>query len=325
MNILIVIGGIIPAIKYGGTERVIWCLGKELSKMGHQVTFLAGKGSYCPFAKVLELDPQKTLSSQIPESVDVVHLNSALSENIRKPYVITIHGNVLSEVDRNTVFVSRNQAQRFGCDSFVYNGLDWDDYGPVNLSKKRTGYHFLGKAAWRVKNLKGAMSIIRKLKGEHLEVLGGYRFNFKMGWRFTLYPNIHFKGMVDDATKKVIIEQSKGLLFPVTWHEPFGLAITESLYLGSPIFATPYGSLPELVTEEVGFLSNNETELVRHLKSNPTYSPQLCHEYARDQFNSKIMAEKYLQKYERVLNGQALISEAVLSAVENDTHLLWEK
>ena len=35
MNILIVdCTGIIPARKYGGTERVIWYLGKELSKLG---------------------------------------------------------------------------------------------------------------------------------------------------------------------------------------------------------------------------------------------------------------------------------------------------
>lgn len=325
MNIVIVENGVIPALKYGGTQRVIWYLGKELSQMGHQVTFLAKKGSSCPFAKIIEMDPQKSVGSQIPDSADIVHLHSMSPDEVRKPYIVTMHGNGSGPCDRNTVFVSRNHASRFGCDSFVYNGLDWDDYGIVDLSKKRSGYHFLGKAAWKVKNLKGAIAVTEALKNEHLEVLGGYRFNFKMGWRFTFNPRIHFGGMVDDARKKMIIERSKGLLFPVTWNEPFGLAIIESLYLGSPVFATPYGSLPELVTSEVGFLTNRAATMVDHLKSDPTYSPQLCHEYARDKFNSKRMALEYLKKYEQVLNGQVLISGDALPVIENNNHFLWEK
>ena len=57
MNITIVLGDKIPSIKYGGTQRVMLYLGKQLDKRGHKVTFIAGKGSYCPFAKVIELDP----------------------------------------------------------------------------------------------------------------------------------------------------------------------------------------------------------------------------------------------------------------------------
>ena len=37
-----------------------------------------------------------------------------------------------------------NHAQRLGSESFVYNGLDWDDYGPANLTLSRKNYHFLG-------------------------------------------------------------------------------------------------------------------------------------------------------------------------------------
>lgn len=326
MNIVIVENAILPAIKYGGTQRVIWSLGKELHRMGHQVTFLAGKGSQCPFAKIVEIDPQKSIGCQIPAYADIVHLNASVPADLRKPYVITVHGNSLPEhIDPNTIFVSRNHAQRFGCESFVYNGLDWDDYGPVNLQKQRRGYHFLGKAAWRVKNLKGAIDITKSLKGEFLEVLGGDRFNFKMGWRFTFSPKIRFKGMVDDATKKVVIEQSKGLLFPVTWHEPFGLAITESFYLGSPVFATPYGALSELVTKEVGFLTDDAATMIQHLKEGTEYKPQICHEYARDKFNSRIMAEEYLKNYEKVLNGQPLTKEFAPRAEGEYTHLPWKR
>jgi glycosyltransferase involved in cell wall biosynthesis len=308
MNILIMNPGIIPAHKYGGTERVIWYLGKELAKLGHTITFLVSKGSYCNFATVQFFDSTKSLSEQIPHSIDIVHFNVQPAEPISKPYIVTIHGNVndLRAFDANTVFVSKNHANRFGSDSFVYNGLDWNDYGKPNLLNKRRYFHFLGKAGWRVKNVKGAIDVIKSTQKEKLKVLGGYRLNFKMGFRLTLNPRITFSGMVGGDKKNKLLQESKGLLFPVRWHEPFGLALIESLYFGCPVLGTPYGSLPEIVHEEVGFLSNNGEELARETKNIERFSKQRCHDYVVDVFNSKKMAEAYVDKYWKVLNGETL-------------------
>lgn len=324
MNITIVLKDKIPSIRYGGTQRVMWYLGKELNKRGHKITFIAGKGSYCPFAKVIELDPTQNLNNLIPADSDIVHFNIPIPEGFKKPHLLTIHGNgIPANADQNIVFVSRNHAQRFGSDSFVYNGLDWDDYGTANLELPRRNYHFLGKAAWKVKNIKGTISLIQSIKHAHLDVLGGYRLNLKMGFRFTWNPRIHFHGMVDDAAKKVIIEQSKGLIFPVTWHEPFGLAITESLYFGAPVFGTPYGALPELVSPEVGFLTNNAQEMAEHIQ-NTEYSPKVCHEYARELYNSGVMADAYLKKYETVMNGNPLNKE-IPRVIDISRNLPWTK
>ena len=99
----------------------------HLNKRGHKVTFIAGKGSSCPFAKVIELDPSVNLNTQIPTDADIVHFNIPVPEGITKPHLLTIHGNgIPANADRNIVFVSRNHAQRLGSESFVYNGLDWD-------------------------------------------------------------------------------------------------------------------------------------------------------------------------------------------------------
>lgn len=324
MNIVIVNNSVLPALNYGGVQRVTWYLAKELNKRGHKVTFLSAKGSKCPFADIIEFNPLASIQSQLPLNTDIVHINDKLTEKLTTPYVVTIHGNIKSgDIDRNSIFVSRNHANRSGCDSFVYNGMDWESYGEVDLSRTRKGYHFLGKAAWRVKNIKGAISTVKHLKGETLEVLGGYRFNLKMGMRFTFNPRIHFWGMVGDEKKREVIEHSKGLIFPVKWNEPFGLAITESLYFGSPVFGTPYGSLPELVSSEVGFLTNNEAELIGHL-SDCSYSPKICHEYARDKFNSSVMAEEYIKKYEEVLNGNQLIKEIKTELIPKNMQFTWE-
>jgi glycosyltransferase involved in cell wall biosynthesis len=308
MNILIEYNGVIPALKYGGTERAIWYLGKELTKMGHHVTYLVNKGSSCDFAPIIFYDKEKTLREQIPTSIDIIHFLSKNSESIDKPYIVTIQGNVNDhrEFDINTVFVSGDHAARFGSISFVYNGMDWDDYGKPDLNNKRNYFHFLGDAAWRLKNVKGAIDVINATKQEKLKVLGGTRLNLNMGFRFTISTRVKFYGMVGGEEKNRLLQGSKGLIFPVKWSEPFGIALTESLYFGCPVFGTPYGSLPEIINKEVGFLSNSKDRLAEEVQNVDHYSRLTCHEYARDIFNSRLMAEAYLKKYEMVLNGEQL-------------------
>ena len=327
MHIVIVNRGKVPVSKYGGTERVLWYLGQELVKMGHKITYLVEEGSSCPFGKVLFIDDTRPWAAQIPDDADVVHFNFNIPEPIDKPYIITIHGNSNDsrEFDINSVFVSQNHAARYNSRSYVYNGLDWDDYGKVNLEVERKHFHFLGKAAWRVKNVEGAIKVISKAKGETLKVLGGHRLNIKMGFRLTLNPRIRFYGMVGGEEKLSVLRQSKGLVFPVKWHEPFGLAITESLYFGCPVFGTPYGSLPELVNSEIGYLSSNSSELARAVKEVDRFSRKRCHDYAVEMFNSKNMAEAYLEKYLSVLNGKSLNpAPPKLKEIPKERFLEWE-
>nr|MBC7612449.1 glycosyltransferase [Pseudopedobacter sp.] len=307
LHIVIELNSKIPALKYGGTERVVWDLGKALINKGHQVTFLVAEGSKCDFAKVIYLNENVSLNSQIPKDADLVHLNFRLKHDVEKPYLVTVHGNVSfgQNQDIQTVFVSKNLAERYGSKSFVHNGLDWDNYVKPNLSRKRNNFHFLGNASWKVKNVQGAIAIT-KLANESLNVLGGYRFNFKMGWRFTFDSHVSFKGMVDNQEKSKYLNQSKGLIFPVLWHEPFGLALIESLYFGCPIFGTPYGSLPEIVGKEYGFLSNNEDELIAAIKNPEEFNSLACHNYAKETFSADEMANKYLKLYKKILNGEKL-------------------
>jgi glycosyltransferase involved in cell wall biosynthesis len=127
-----------------------------------------------------------------------------------------------------------------------------------------------------------------------------------MGFRFTPDRHVSFKGKVDDAKKSRLLGSSKGLVFPVLWHEPFGLAIIESLYFGCPVFGTRYGSLPELVNSEVGILSNSESALADALAHAAEFSPATCHEYAASRFDALTMARAYQRLYEKVLNAEYL-------------------
>lgn len=308
MHVLLAHQAPIPVFAYGGTERVVWDLGRALTQLGHRVTYLVSPGSECPFADIVPIDPTRRLESQIPDAVDIVHFQFKPEhpDDIGKPWLMTQHGNSApgEALPLNTVFVSKNHAQRHGSDSHVLNGLDWNAYGPVDPLRQQSACHFLGKAAWRVKNVQGAIDVALQTPFV-LNVLGGHRFNFKRGLRWTFSPRVHFHGMVGGEQKLGLLRGSKGLVFPVRWHEPFGLAVIESLYFGAPVFATPYGALPELVDAGSGVLATSAKDLAYALQH---FVPDRAaiHERVRQSFNAQRMAQDYLEVYQRVLQGQAL-------------------
>jgi glycosyltransferase involved in cell wall biosynthesis len=308
MHILIVNNTSIPVKQYGGTERVIWWLGKELVKRGHQVSYLVGPGSHCDFATgVHTLNHSIPFNQQIPSGVDLVHLNCKVNEQPNIPYIFTLHGNNNDQnpLDLNTVFVSKNHASRYGSDSYVHNGIDPADYGDPGLDQKRNYFHFLGDGAWRVKNLRGAIKIVQQSKIK-FRVIGGKRFNFNQGIRLTFDPRIKFEGLIGGVEKNNLLKGSRGLIFPVLWNEPFGLSIVESLYFGCPVFGTPYGSLTEIIHPSVGVTSNSLSALVDAVQNANQFDPKICHEYVMENFTSTQMTKAYLSKYETVLNGRHL-------------------
>jgi glycosyltransferase involved in cell wall biosynthesis len=307
MHVVQVIDQAVPAVTYGGTERVVWWLTRQLSDLGHRVTLLAPQGSTCPFADVRIHDPGASLDRQIPADADVVHLHDDRSPPVDTPSLRTLHGNLRAagSLHENTVFISADHARRHGGSVFVHNGLDLDEYGQPDWQSPRDRLLFLAKAAWKVKNVRDAITIARRA-GLPLAVAGGHRLNIKMGFRLTLDPNAHFLGMVDHEQKRKLLNTSLALLFPVKWHEPFGLALIESLYYGNPVFGTPFGSLPEIVIPEVGFLSRSRGELVRALSDLERFDRHRCHQYVCDNFSSALMARRYLELYAIVCNGRTL-------------------
>ncbi len=313
MNILIADSyAKIPIKKYGGTERVIWGLGKKLVELGHTVTYLVAEGSKCDFARVLVFDESRDINEQIPDDIDVVHLNHQVKYQISKPYLITMHGNPRPEeiLDMNMVFLTKNQAKRYNSDVYVYNGLDWDDYDTPSFDVERKYTHFLGKAGWKVKNAFGAIKIAVKAK-EEVRILGGDKWNFrnvKRGLKYLLNSKVVFEGMVDNKRKMEVMNASKALIFPVNWHEPFGLAIIESLYAGCAVFGSKNGSLEELIIPSIGASANTAKELTAALV-NFEYNPEFCHEYAKKHFCAEVMAKAYEKLYTTLIEGKCLNAE----------------
>lgn len=325
MNIAIVCDTVLPVRSYGGTERVVWDLAAALADSGHKVTLMAAPGTRCAFAEVVCIDPGIPFSRQLPQDIDVLHFNNTCEfDDLNVPHIVTIHGNPApgAKLDPNSVFVSADHARRYGSREYVHNGLDWNRYPQADIHQNRDRLHFLGKGAWSVKNMKGAIETAR-LAGFPIDILGAHRVSLKMGVKVTLDRNACFHGMVTDKDKAQIIPQSRGLVFPVKWPEPFGLAITESLWYGAPLYGTPYGSLPELVGDN-GYLSANSEDLAMAIKEGVGLEPDKCRQYAGDLFSAEVMARGYLSKYERVVSGESLNPTPPTLSAEAPTEFPWK-
>jgi glycosyltransferase involved in cell wall biosynthesis len=117
-----------------------------------------------------------------------------------------------------------------------------------------------------------------------------------------------------------------GLIFPVLWPEPFGVALIEALYFGVPVFGTPYGSLPEIVSPEVGVLSDSPQILGEAARDWSRFDRKAIHHYWQKHFTAEEMAKKYLAYYTSILDGQNLHKAPIISLpVRVSAMLPWRK
>ena len=62
-------------------------------------------------------------------------------------------------------------------------------------------------------------------------------------------PHVEFIGEINDSQKQEFLGNAKALLFPISWPEPFGLVMIESLACGTPVVAFNCGSVPEIMED----------------------------------------------------------------------------
>ncbi|MDR1901246.1 MAG: hypothetical protein LBQ88_03050 [Treponema sp.] len=148
---------------------------KELVKKGHKVYFIGNEHSKMTDIGVV-LIPCKVNEDwrlRIPKNTDIVQLFQNSAE-IDIPSLNTIEGNEKAGTvfPENTVFVSKNHAQRHHAGHYIYNGIDLDEYPFVRKRKfANRNYLFLANGRWNVKNLKDCIRVSHHNR-KHLYVAG---------------------------------------------------------------------------------------------------------------------------------------------------------
>jgi glycosyltransferase involved in cell wall biosynthesis len=117
------------------------------------------------------------------------------------------------------------------------------------------------------------------------------------------HPLVDFIGEVGEKEKEELLGNALGLLYPIDWPEPFGLAMIEAMACGTPVVAYNCGSVPEVVDEGLtGFVVNSHREAVAAVKKLSQLDRKICRSVFEKRFSAERMVDDYLTIYESMIN-----------------------
>jgi glycosyltransferase involved in cell wall biosynthesis len=116
---------------------------------------------------------------------------------------------------------------------------------------------------------------------------------------------VRFVGPVGPTERNRLLGGARALLHLISFAEPFGLSVVESLATGTPVIATRLGSMPELLIDGVsGYLVADVDEAVRAARDVNALSRADCRAQAVSRFGSDRMIDDYLRLFGRILDGE---------------------
>jgi glycosyltransferase involved in cell wall biosynthesis len=327
----------VPPKLYGGTERIVYNLTEALVRHGHDVTLFSSgdsmtSASHVPTSrKSLRLgEAQDTLAPhfvmfeklrKMENEFDIIHfhtenLHLGMTRFLNVPTVSTMHGRqdireyaeLYNEFgERPMVSISNKQREPVPHANWigtVYHGLESDT---LRYNSRGGDYlAFLGRISPE-KGVEHAVEIARrtglKLKiAAKIEPKIYVEYTEKI-WPLLEEPFVEFIGEIGDLEKSDFLGKARATLFPITWPEPFGLVMIESMATGTPVIAFKNGSVPEIIENgKTGFIVNNVSEACSALKRINELSREDCRAEFIERFSSDRMAADYVDIYEKLCN-----------------------
>ncbi|CAN5822741.1 glycosyltransferase family 4 protein [soil metagenome] len=332
----------IPPGGYGGTERIIDELGRELARRGHEVVLFASGDSQPPGRLIqtvpLALRGQGFKGDPSPWFVatqlqvlrhqaefDVIHSHLdfhsvLLARAATTPVVGTFHGrldttfaeSILRDRPSGLVAISHGQAAQrpdVPWAAVVYNGL--------SLRHMPFGAAHDGSLAFvgRITEEKGILDAIEvaRLTGRTLRIaakdpwlpseIAYYQDVFEPA---RSRADVELLGELGPADRDALLATSYATLMPSTWPEPFGLAAIESLACGTPVLGRGVGGLPEVVRDGIdGFLADDAAAMAARVEDVAGLDRFAIRASVLERFSAERMADGYEDVYARaVADGQ---------------------
>jgi glycosyltransferase involved in cell wall biosynthesis len=285
------------------------------------------KGEYHEF--VMDVNHSTWAVRDAEKECDIIHMNSALGLAATRfanlPVVYTVHhgkeeglANFYSGFP-NTHFVCISDFQHKQlCVSkcrTIHHGVDLDEY-ILPFQEQRMYLAFLGRIA-PVKGTHLAIEVAKR-SGIPLKIAGEVQPMFQQYFDEKVKPHIdgkfiEFVGKVGLADKNTLLGGALALLFPIQWHEPFGLVMPEAMACGAPVVALRGGSVPEVVQDGVsGFVCDDLDQMVLAVKRLPLDATSV-REYVVKKFSRDRMVDEYLSLYFKIA-GERRLTEASAAA-----------
>ena len=116
----------------------------------------------------------------------------------------------------------------------------------------------------------------------------------------TELPGFTNRRALGDAREAELLAGAAALLYPITYPEPFGLVMVESMACGTPVAAFGVGAVPEIVEQGVGgsWVSPGE-DLGEAVQSAVQLDRRGVRQAAVERFDYRRMVDAYERLYRR--------------------------
>ena len=276
----------VPPTGYGGIEWVVSLLADGLVDAGHDVALYASGDSRtkADLRAVYERAPSEWIGNTFWElrhfmyaldsadEFDILHdhtglLGLTLTGLSRTPAVHTVHGPMNGEPGElyatvcrlnpaaKLISLSLNQRKPRPDLPWLANCPNALDFSLYPGTAHRGDYLcFLGrmsveKGCHRAIAVARAAGLPLKIAGKNREPLERQYFDEFVAPH--LDDQIEYLGEVNHGEKVELLGNARATLFPIQWEEPFGLVMIESMACGTPVIATRWGAVEEVIDDGV--------------------------------------------------------------------------
>jgi glycosyltransferase involved in cell wall biosynthesis len=331
----------VPPPAYGGIELIVSLLTEELVARGHDVTLFASGDSVTTaklesvYPRALRLDPDireydvydilnlGKVYSRAAE-FDVIHSHIGYptlthAKLCKTPTIHTLHGiftrdnTQLYSYAKEQPYVSISNSQQepsLGLNyvATVYNSIRVSDHQFFAQPDSPPYLAFLGRISHE-KGPQHAIEIAQRV-GIPLKIAGKVDPVDQEFFDNQIAPQIdgefiQFLGEANHYQKNNLMGKAVATLFPITWREPFGLVMIESMAAGTPVIGINMGSVPEIIINDIsGFVCQNIEECVTAVAKIRSISRQGCRDYVARKFGVQVMTDGYEAVYHQVLRNE---------------------
>ena len=323
-----------PPRGYGPWEQVASTLTEGLVALGHQVTLFATGDSVttarlhavapCGYEENGRIDVKVYEALHIAAAFerarefDVISnqfdfLPLTYSRLVTTPVVSTIHGfsserilPVYRAYDDVARYVAISDADRhpdLTYEATIHHGIETDAF---TFRPDAGGYLlFLG----RIHPDKGTHLAIEVARRAEIPLVIAGIVQDRAYFKDRIEPqlgsdDVRYLGPVGPTERDRLLGGALALIHLIDFAEPFGLSVVESLATGTPVIASPLGSMPEIIRPgETGFLVESVDEAVDAVGRVALLRRKACRDDVVARFTASRMVTDYAELFTRIVEG----------------------
>ena len=325
-----------PPRHYGPWESVVSLLTEELVRLGLDVTLFASGDSQTsgrlvsvcprPYSDDHSVDPKVAECLHISEiferaaEFDLIHnhydfLPLTYSALVKTPVLTTIHGfsspsiiPVYKKYNAQSHYVAISEADKspeLDYIATIHHGIDVAQFPFLEAVGKYL--LFFG----RIHPDKGVREAIKVAHCVGIKLVIAGIIQDQDYFAAEVEPHIDGKsveylGSVGPDQRANVLGPALALLHLISFEEPFGLSMVESMACGTPVIAFARGSIPEVIRHgETGCIVEDIEHAVNAVAAVRSIDRSACREDVERRFSHTRMARDYVDAYEKILNPGA--------------------